>query len=556
MEPTLSASYFRSLLRSLAAGTLALTAAPLGAAMPAFERWGGPAAVGVGNNGSRYSTSVTLGNGDVRGRHGTLEFMAGGAVLHREEFAIPPGGTLRRQAPPSLAGQGPFLVRAVADGKVSLYTETRSGSDGGATGFSASGFAPWETLSAGDVAEFRGASASASPLSSRGNMGLLCLPDLPCEVEVIVLGDDGTELGQGRLAAGVNGASQVSIATLVPAAAGRELLSVRVIGLAGRARPFVVVNDNRTNDGALLSYTVDRTMGSTFAFPIGCQLGRDCWISNYQDRDPGPGASDYASGHVTYDRHDGVDILINGFAAMDLGVDVLAAAAGVVAVAEDGHEDRCTGDCTTLANQIGILHPDGTLSAYVHLKRGSLLVSPGDVVSRGQKIAEVGSSGNSTDPHLHFAWLRPNPLRIVDPFTTPGDNLVTPWEEPASYQDFSGTSVARVVLAEGEPASQNWSVDPPPLTSATLGQTIWVRLCAIRLSAGTAYAVTLRDPNGSVVVRNEFALDEEQPYFAGAIPFTIEGGPVGDWSVEVEEAGRRLTRRRILVGVPGQAARR
>lgn len=39
---------------------------------------------------------------------------------------------------------------------------------------------------------------------------------------------------------------------------------------------------------------------------------------------------------------------------------------------------------------------------YDHLKKSSLLVQAGDEVRRGQKLAEVGSSGSSTTPHLHF----------------------------------------------------------------------------------------------------------------------------------------------------------
>jgi murein DD-endopeptidase MepM/ murein hydrolase activator NlpD len=53
-------------------------------------------------------------------------------------------------------------------------------------------------------------------------------------------------------------------------------------------------------------------------------------------------------------------------------------------------------------NQIVIDHGGGEFSFYGHLRPGSVRVRQGDVVERGQRIAEVGSSGNSTEPHLHF----------------------------------------------------------------------------------------------------------------------------------------------------------
>jgi len=39
---------------------------------------------------------------------------------------------------------------------------------------------------------------------------------------------------------------------------------------------------------------------------------------------------------------------------------------------------------------------------YAHLKRGSVKVKAGDTVKSGQQIAEVGNTGNSPIPHLHF----------------------------------------------------------------------------------------------------------------------------------------------------------
>jgi murein DD-endopeptidase MepM/ murein hydrolase activator NlpD len=49
-----------------------------------------------------------------------------------------------------------------------------------------------------------------------------------------------------------------------------------------------------------------------------------------------------------------------------------------------------------------INHGGGEYSLYAHLQPGSVRVKPGETVKAGQPIAKLGSSGNSTEPHLHF----------------------------------------------------------------------------------------------------------------------------------------------------------
>jgi len=83
--------------------------------------------------------------------------------------------------------------------------------------------------------------------------------------------------------------------------------------------------------------------------------------------------------------HEGLD-----FAAPS-GTPILAAAGGVVRTAA-----RHSG----FGNLIEIDHGDGLLTRYAHAE--VLLVKKGDLVSRGQMIARVGSTGLSTGPHLHF----------------------------------------------------------------------------------------------------------------------------------------------------------
>jgi murein DD-endopeptidase MepM/ murein hydrolase activator NlpD len=53
-------------------------------------------------------------------------------------------------------------------------------------------------------------------------------------------------------------------------------------------------------------------------------------------------------------------------------------------------------------NYVVIDHGNGEFSLYAHLKPGSVRVHAGEMVRAGQELGQVGSSGNSTEPHLHF----------------------------------------------------------------------------------------------------------------------------------------------------------
>jgi hypothetical protein len=74
------------------------------------------------------------------------------------------------------------------------------------------------------------------------------------------------------------------------------------------------------------------------------------------------------------------------------GADVLAAAPGIVGYA--GHELRGYG------NVIMIVHPGGRVTLYGHNEKN--LVVAGERVYQGQAIAELGSTGRSMGPHVHF----------------------------------------------------------------------------------------------------------------------------------------------------------
>jgi len=91
------------------------------------------------------------------------------------------------------------------------------------------------------------------------------------------------------------------------------------------------------------------------------------------------------------------------------GTELLAVADGVVAATKDSIPENVPGgravkiDLITVGgNFVGIDIGGGTYALYAHVQPGSLRVKVGDRVKRGQVIALLGNSGNSTEPHVHF----------------------------------------------------------------------------------------------------------------------------------------------------------
>ncbi|MFT7673193.1 MAG: murein DD-endopeptidase MepM/ murein hydrolase activator NlpD [Gammaproteobacteria bacterium] len=100
------------------------------------------------------------------------------------------------------------------------------------------------------------------------------------------------------------------------------------------------------------------------------------------------------------EMHKGIDF------AGKMGGKVIAVAKGVVTYA---------GKRYGYGRVIDIAHGNGYVTRYAHNSR--LLVSIGDTVEKGFQIAEIGSSGRSTGPHVHFEVLKDglqvNPVRFI-----------------------------------------------------------------------------------------------------------------------------------------------
>lgn len=94
-------------------------------------------------------------------------------------------------------------------------------------------------------------------------------------------------------------------------------------------------------------------------------------------------------------HHDGIDI------PAPIGTPILAVDTGVVIYSDNGIRGY--------GNMIVLAHGDDLFTVYAHNKKNK--VKKGERVDRGQKIAEIGNTGRSTGPHLHFEIRVKNKVR-------------------------------------------------------------------------------------------------------------------------------------------------
>jgi len=137
-----------------------------------------------------------------------------------------------------------------------------------------------------------------------------------------------------------------------------------------------VLDDRSDKLGVLDSFLMDDRLARK-TVPTTMPVAAGYYSSNYGYRlDPITGRSTF---------HTGVDIIAAP------GTAIVAAAGGVVSF---------SGFMAEYGMVVEIDHDNGLTSRYAHLSKS--LVKVGEVVMKGQLVAQVGATGRVTGPHLHF----------------------------------------------------------------------------------------------------------------------------------------------------------
>jgi hypothetical protein len=235
---------------------------------------------------------------------------------------------------------------------------------------------------------------------------------------------------------------------------------------------------------------------------------------------------------------------------METGVEVLAAAEGVVRATRDGMVDRSVAETGVDAvkdvecgNGVLLAHADGWSTQYCHMKKGSIRVSEGDAARVGATLGEVGLSGMTEFPHVHFT-VRSGDTE-VDPFAIEasgagsacdfagdaGTGLWTPDATAAlAYRPAfvlnAGFADAPVEMAQIESgALEDASVTPESPALVFYGR-------AIGLEEGDVQRLAITAPDGSVFAESEIEpLDRPKAQYMAFTGKKLRAAawPAGTW---------------------------
>ncbi|WP_246032516.1 M23 family metallopeptidase [Thalassobius vesicularis] len=251
--------------------------------------------------------------------------------------------------------------------------------------------------------------------------------------------------------------------------------------------------------------------------PIDCRLGETCFVQQYVDHDPGPGALDFTCGPQSYDGHKGTDFGLPSFAAMRAGVNVLASAPGVVMGLRDGEPDTGIGPGTQdkeCGNGVVLDHGDGWQTQYCHMKRGSVTVRKGQKVEAGAMLGQVGFSGQTQFPHVHLSVRRNG--QVVDPFDPDGKitcgtpETRTLWQTPLPVSPGGMISAGFAPQVPGFDAVKDGSAGDEQMSAQAPALVVWGYAFGSR--PGDSLRIEIIGPDGPFL-QTVTPLDKAQAQF-------------------------------------------
>lgn len=270
--------------------------------------------------------------------------------------------------------------------------------------------------------------------------------------------------------------------------------------------------------------------------------------SNFVDLDPSFPDSllDYNCGERTYDtsagyNHRGIDYFTWPFRwyKMDNNqVEVVAAEPGTLIGKSDGNFDRSCSLSGGSWNAAYVMHADGSVAWYGHFKNGTVTSkSVGSAIAAGEYLGVVGSSGNSTGPHLHFE-IYDDLGEIVEPHSGPCQGQPSWWEDQRPYYD----SAINLISTHDEPPvfpSCPTTESPNFANDFDSAATVHVALYYRDILAGQVSDLKMIMPDGNVWQEWQHSIATPAHYSAAYWYWTwfMPPAPLGVWTFEATYDG-------------------
>lgn len=260
--------------------------------------------------------------------------------------------------------------------------------------------------------------------------------------------------------------------------------------------------------------------------------------------------TDYNCGTRSYDtnggyNHQGVDYFTwpFGWKMMDDdAVEIVAAAPGQIVAKNDGEYDRSCNFNSNIWNAVYVQHSDGSIAWYGHMKNGSTTSkNVGDTVAEGEYLGVVGSSGNSTGPHLHFeVYTDVTFTQLIDPYSGACNSFNTDswWQDQRPYNN---PGINAVMTNTSDPVFPTCPTSETTNASDQFGvnDLVFLTIYLRDQVSGTSVNLQVIQPDDTVLFNWDFDLTAN--YYASWWRWTFTPAIEGEWKWQATYNGETVT---------------